>query len=87
MAISSNQVQIGTTPSIIFPADVDGARVELKNIGANVGYLGNATVTHTSGYNLVVDESIFLFVGPNEPVYGITESDRTTIAYIATLNQ
>ena len=85
MAVSSAQVTVTTSPTVVFGPDVDGAWVHLRT--DNACYFGNSTVTIANGYELPKDEGIDLFVGPGETIYGIVAAETNTVWVLATLNQ
>jgi len=87
MAIKTNKVTVADTPTLIFPADRDGAYVHIQVSGQGAIYIGDATVSATTGHNRPVDSHISLFVGPNEAIYGVTASGTVVVTYLATLNQ
>ncbi len=87
MAIAQGQVTIQATATAIISNDVDGQEVLIKNIDENGVYLGDSSVTVNNGFLLEKDETIKLFLGPSEEIYGIVVEDTTTVVYLATMNQ
>jgi hypothetical protein len=85
MAISSKQVTVTTEATEIFSADPDGAYVHVKANGAI--WVGNSTVTTGTGYKMVSGNTLDLFVGPDEALYGIAAADTKKVWVVATLNQ
>jgi hypothetical protein len=58
MAITSGQVAVGSTPTLIHDAADDYQRLQLKNAGAASVFLGGSGVTITTGYELAPGASI-----------------------------
>ena len=87
MAIGQGHVTIQATATVIIANDVDGQEVLIKNTDENGVYLGNESVTVDNGFLLEKDETIKLFLGPGEEIYGVVVEDTTTVVYLATMNQ
>ena len=87
MAIGQGQVTIQATATVIIANDVDGQEVLIKNTSENGVYLGDSGVTVNDGFLLEKDETIKLFLGPGEEIYGVVVEDTSLVTYLATLNQ
>lgn len=88
MAISTGQIAVTDVRVLVIGPDKDGAHVHIYNSGVEQVFIGDETVTASSGYHLAEAKSIELNVGPNEPVYAIMAADETgSISFIATMNE
>ena len=57
-----------------------GRVVQLKNTGSSTVYVGGSTVTAATGYPIAAGEAPYPFP-VNNPIYGVTASGTSTIAY------
>jgi hypothetical protein len=87
MAIGNGQVTVTAEAIVIIADDKDGQEVLIKNIDENGVYLGDSSVTVNNGFLLEKDETIKLFLGPSEEIYGVVVEDTTVVTYLATMNQ
>jgi len=87
MTLSTNKVTVTTNPTLIFPPDRDGAYVHIQVSSQGVVYIGNSTVSTTTGHYLPASGKIDLYVGPNEAIYGVSTEGTVVLTYLATLNQ
>ena len=88
MAIGNSQVVVANTATAIVTDDVDGQRVVIKNLsGSRAMFIGDSAVTKDNGFKLNSGEEVYLYLGPNEEIYGITSSGIAAACYIATMNQ
>jgi len=79
MAIASKQLKINDVCAAITTEDYDGCHSLIKNIGMHPVYLGNKKVTPQTGFVLEKNETINLMLAPSEMIYGIAETDKSTI--------
>jgi hypothetical protein len=84
MPIGHAQVTVTTSATLLHAADEDGAFLHIKSEDAI--FLGNGDVTINNGYLLDADFNFPLFVGPEEQLYGIKETESTTVYVLMTLN-
>ena len=78
--VSSAQVSVGTTATLIVAADTDGCIVVAHNKGGTVVYLGDATVTSSTGMG--IDSAagpVQLTLPANAKLYAATASGTQTI--------
>ena len=78
--ILTGQSTVTTTAAVIIPYDLGGRQVQIKNTGANTVYIGSIGVTPATGYPVAAGEAPFP-VPCSNPIYGITASGTSTIAY------
>ena len=78
MGISTRQVTVTTTPTILVDNTAEAEEVHLHAAGGQAIHLGDATVTTSTGYQLANGEKIIL-QSRNNPVYGITNSGSTVV--------
>lgn len=78
--ISSAQVSVGTSATLIVTADTDGCLVYLHNKGGTVTYLGGSDVTSTTGMGIDSGAGPVLITLPaNAKLYAITAAGSQTI--------
>jgi len=86
MAITNGQVSVTAgSAALIVPSLVAGGQIMVTNSGSKSCYLGDASVTSSTGVLLVANWAQPIVVGPNEPIYAICAgSDSTTVSYMVT---
>jgi hypothetical protein len=77
---TSAQVTVTTTAAVIVPASPFDQTVLLHS-GSGAVYVGDSTVTSSTGFRLDNGDKIVLPVGDHEALYAITSSG-TAILYI-----
>ena len=88
MAITSGQINITPSAKEIIHEDSDGCEARIVNNGSYNVMLGNASVTKNTGYILIPNAAIPLILGPNEPVYGVTDQgEASVVSYFLTKNE
>lgn len=77
--MKSVAVTVATTPTLIVPADDSNRWVYIHNAGGAKIYIGNASVTTTSGFHVGNGESQELFVPLKETLYAVVSSSTNQI--------
>lgn len=78
--ISSAQISVETTATLLVTADTDGCLAYLHNKTGTVIYLGNDTVTTSTGMGIDSGAGVVLFTLPaNAKLYGIVAAGSTTM--------
>lgn len=86
--ISTGHVTLNSsTPTLIYQADADGAKLHIHNDEAQGGqeaYLGDASVTAATGLDLGPREGdVRIELSPYDAIYGIADSAQTpTVSYL-----
>jgi len=78
MGISTRQVTVTTTPTILVDDTAEAEEVHLHAAGGQKVFLGNSDVNTTSGFELDSGEKITL-QNKNNPIYGVTNSGTTLV--------
>lgn len=85
MANRTSQTTVGTTATAIHTGKLpltaqNGFGVMIRNTGATDCYIGDSTVTSTTGYLLKAGESSPLLpMRPSELLYAVTATGTTTV--------
>lgn len=82
MAVSSAQVVVGTTATALNASSNQGQRIYLSNPAGQTVFLGDSTVTTTTGYGLLASTTIKIDVDPYEVVYGIVAGTTATVGVL-----
>lgn len=82
MAVTSGQITVGTTATLIVSAVGNGERVHVFNEGGASVYLGPAGVTTSTGYELENRSGIELVLEPGESLYGVVATGTEVVDYI-----
>lgn len=69
---------ITTTPSLIIPADNKSRTVYLHS-GTGSVYIGNSTVSSSTGIHLQNGTTIEMFIPDNETLYAVTAAASQTL--------
>ena len=81
----SAKITVTDEATLIIAADDTNRTVYLKHSDDNHPvYLGNASVTITTGYELTKDETIAIVVPQKETLYGITTEEDEVDVFIIT---
>lgn len=78
--VSSAQISVTSTATLIVNADTDGCRILVHNKTGTVVYLGGSDVTSSNGMG--VDSGagpVEITLPANAKLYGITASSSTTV--------
>ena len=78
MGISTRQVTVTTTPTILVDNTAEAEEVHLHASGGQAVFLGGADVNTTAGFQLDSGEKITL-QSKNNPIYGVTASGTTVV--------
>lgn len=78
MGISTRQVTVTTTPTILVDDTAEAEEVHLHAAGGQPVFLGNSDVNTTSGFELDSGEKITL-QNKNNPIYGVTNTGTTVV--------
>jgi hypothetical protein len=83
MAITSGQQTIGTSAQLVDGISPNPSRLHIHNMDNSVDlYLGNNTVTTTTGLRLEKLDSIELVMNPGESLYAISSAGTHTISWL-----
>ena len=77
------EVSVTTSPTLIVPAWIGWREIMLHNIGNGIIYLGNSTVTTSTGF--YVDKAAGVMrvqLPPNETIYGVTATGSETMTVL-----
>lgn len=77
--MKSVAVTVAVTPTLIVPADNSNRWVYIHNAGGAKIYVGNGSVTTTSGFHIGNAESQQLFIPLNETLYAVVASGTNQI--------
>ena len=82
MTIFTNQVIVNNVPTAIDGADRNPLRIHVHNLDNTKSiWIGNETVSITTGLPLYKSDSIELVLNPYEVLYAITDSGTVNMAY------
>ena len=87
MAISSAQVSVTTSATLLSSTDTDGisgSSLSLVNQGSQTVYLGASGVTTATGFPLAAGASWSADLAPGEALYGIVAATTATVGVIRT---
>jgi hypothetical protein len=83
MAITSGQQTIGTSAQLVDGISPNPSRLHIHNMDNSVNlYLGNNTVTTTTGLRLEKLDSIELVMNPGESLYAVSSAGTHTISWL-----
>lgn len=85
MGLSHDQVTVGTTATVIVPADETEHRavwVHVVSGGATV-FIGGPTVTTSNGFELEAKETQRFDIEARESLYGIVATGTQPVTYFA----
>lgn len=81
--ISSGQVTIGTTATLIDGLEVNPFRLHIHNHdNTDAVYLGASDVSITTGLKLLKEDSIELIINPLEALYAVATKTGHIISYL-----
>jgi len=84
--LTSAQVVVAVTATVIVPATNFDQTVNLHNLGGGAMYLGGANVTTSNGYKFDNGDKLTVTVGDREALYAITATGTQTVALLAQSN-
>ena len=79
--VSSTQVTVATTPTLLVRADSDGCRVVIHKVKAHQIYLGGSDVTTSNGFLFDHDGTVDIDLKANGELYACCAT-ATETAYI-----
>lgn len=79
---SGAQVTVNTIATVLVAATAFDQSVNLHNSGGGVVYLGDATVTTSTGYKLDNGDKLTIMVGDHEALYAITASGTNVVSVL-----
>ena len=82
---STAQISVGTSPTLIVTANRADQQVYLHSSSGQV-YLGNATVTTSTGYRMDNGDKLTMELSDNESLYAVTASGSATLIVMVTIN-
>jgi hypothetical protein len=83
--MKTSQVTVTTTPVLLVAADPHDQTVSL-HAASGACFIGNASVTSTTGFKLDNQDKVTLPLGAYEALYGVTASGTDTIYVYAEVN-
>lgn len=72
-------VTVATTPTLIVPADDQNRWIYIHNAGGAKIYVGDSSVTTSTGFHIGNGESQQIFVPLKETLYGVVASSTNVI--------
>jgi len=78
MGISTRQVTVTTSPTILVDNTAEAEEVHLHAAGGQAVHIGDSSVTVSTGFQLANGEKITL-QNKNNPIYGVTNSGTTVV--------
>jgi hypothetical protein len=83
MAISSGQVEVGLTPTLIDGTHNSNFKLTIHNMNNDdTIFLGNETVTALTGFQLLKLETIQIEMNPLESIYAISTKAGLKLGYL-----
>jgi hypothetical protein len=82
MGISTRQVTVTTSPTLLVDNTAEAEEVHLHAAGGQKIHLGDANVTISTGYELDNGEKVVI-QNKNNPIYGVTNSGTTVVQVMA----
>ena len=82
MGISTRQVTVGTTPTLLVDDNLEAEEVHLHASGGQAVHLGNSDVTVSTGFEMDSGEKLTI-QNKSNPIYGITNSGTTVVQVMA----
>lgn len=81
--ITSGQTTIGQTPTLIDGLEVMPFRIRIHNDDNTAAvYLGDASVTTSTGYLVLKQESIDLIINPLEALYAVSSQNGHVVSWL-----
>ncbi len=81
--ITNGQTTIGTAATLIDGLEVNPFRLRIHNNDNSTDvYLGNESVTTSSGYKVLKQESIDLIINPLEALYAVSSQNGHVISWL-----
>ena len=77
--MKSSSITVTTTAVLVVSADDKNRTVYLHNAGGGKVYLGNSSVTSSTGFHLGNGEATELFIPTRETLYGISASGSNEV--------
>ena len=82
---STAQISVGTSPTLIVTANRADQLVYLHSSSGTL-YLGNSTVTTSTGYRMDNGDKLTMQLSDNEALYAVTSSGTATLMAMVTIN-
>ena len=83
MTITSAQITVGTSPTIIDGLSTNPFRLHVHNNDNSADlYLGNGSVTSSTGLRLMKLDSIELVINPGEALYAVSASGSHAVSWL-----
>jgi hypothetical protein len=83
MAISSGQVEVGLTPTLVDGTYNSNWRITIHNMNNDDSiYLGDANVSPTTGLQLLKLETLHLEMNPLESIYAISTKAGLKLGFL-----
>jgi len=87
MAVTSKQVSVGTTATLIFTADTDGNLIYLTMADSGNIHVGGSGVTTSTGMRIehgIGMQPIEIKLGAGEALYGVTGTGTEVVTVLIT---
>jgi hypothetical protein len=82
MGISTRQVTVTTSPTLLVDNTAEAEEVHLHASGGQAVHLGGADVTVSTGFEMDSGEKLTI-QNKNNPIYGVTNSGTTVVQVMA----
>jgi hypothetical protein len=82
MGISTRQVTVGTTATLLVENNLEAEEVHLHAAGGQAVHIGAADVTVSTGFEMANGEKLTI-QNKSNPIYGITNSGTTVVQVMA----
>ena len=83
MALTSSQVTVTTSPTLLIAAENNPVLVHLHlHDNTDNVYLGNSTVTTSTGLRLIKQDSFEINLAPGNSLYAIITTSTATVSVI-----
>ena len=83
MAISSGQITVGLTPTLIDGTSNSDFKLTIHNMNNDDGiFIGGPNVTITNGMQLIKLETLQLEMAPSSQLYAIANKENLKIGYL-----
>ena len=76
---------VGTTPVALNAGETSGQRLYLFNFGPNPAYLGNSTVTGTTGVPIAATASPMFVLDPGDLLYAVCKASESATVGVLSL--
>ena len=83
MALTSSQVTVTTSPTLLIAAENNPVLVHLHlHDNTDNGYIGNSAVTTSTGLRLIKQDSFEINLAPGNSLYAIITTSTATVSIV-----